>query len=196
MSLKPSKSTTYMKTSQITLPILLIFLLFLTLFSLLSCGERDKMVQKLQKKVDSLKNEVSMKKMPSKEELMKDSIAEYNDFTTRMKQKKFSFFRYNDCGGFPDTGELDKYKKGDYFYISKQIIGDSTQIKFSFIENCCHNFLGNIERKQDTLKLTYNHQKGGMSCTCSCVHNYQFSLPTKLYQSKYILLGDTLLTNP
>lgn len=185
-----------MRTYQIISPTLLVFFLLSMFLPLLSCGSRDKTVQKLQRKVDSLKNKVSMKKIPLKEQVKRDSIAEYNDFTTRMKEKKFKFFRYKDGGGFPDTGELDKCGQGDYFYVSKQIIGDSTQIKFSFIENSCHSFLGDVEIKKDTLKLTYKHQSGGMSCKSSGVHNYQFTLLSKLYQSKYILLGDSLLVNP
>ena len=72
-------------------------------------------------------------------------------------------------GKFLDNGKLDKYGYYTPYAYQHTEGADSLRVAFEFITNCCLNFTGDIDRKGDTLVLTYFLKEGsGSACDCSC----------------------------
>lgn len=127
-----------------------------------------------------------------KEELLKKR----QDFIVTMKKKNFSFNCYDKCvdGEGVSSEELRKYGRRKPFDIKRKIDNDTLRIKFKFISDCCLEYIGDIEKKEDTLRLIYNNISY-TPCDCYCYYYYEYFLPADKYNSKFIYLGDSLITN-
>jgi hypothetical protein len=117
------------------------------------------------------------------------------DFTITMQKKGFGFSCYDKCEG--DVGisleELRKYGRRKPFDIKKKIVNDTLRIKFKFISDCCLEYIGDVNKVEDTLKLSYKNISYS-PCDCYCYYYYEYFLPTDKYNSKFIYLGDSLIT--
>jgi hypothetical protein len=124
-------------------------------------------------------------------ELRMDSLRQ--NFKISMQKKAYNFTCFKQCDeNVTGSNIINKYGRKKLYDIMKNIQRDSISIKFSFIDACCQEFIGNVEKKGDTLKLSYE-DISGERCDCYCAYNYEYSLPLTKYFSRFILLGDSLI---
>lgn len=124
----------------------------------------------------------------------KEQVAERKKFEINMIQNKYHFRCYEKCGGSKMSISETEKRYGTYrvFNISQKSTQDSIIIKFSFIASCCLEYVGDVIKKADTLKLIYRNISHS-PCDCNCDYNYQFSLPKKQYKRRFVLLNDSLI---
>jgi hypothetical protein len=77
-------------------------------------------------------------------------------------------------GIFLDQGKLRKYGANSAYDLKRTFENDSTYYTFEIITECCHDFMGGIEIKNDTLFLNYLKYNGSCDCDCDYKLNYSF----------------------
>jgi hypothetical protein len=135
--------------------------------------------------------DLEMKKMEG------DIENEKRNFKINLQKKTYNFVCYDKCDDSqPETlfnpDDLKKYGRRKLYKISKSVVNDSLIIRFSFIDDCCLEYIGDVDKKGDTLKLAFKNIRY-LPCDCYCDYNYQYSLPISKYQSRFILLRDSLI---
>lgn len=117
------------------------------------------------------------------------------DFVLTMQNKSFNFLCYDECeGGVGVSGEeLRKYGRRKPFDIKRKINNDTLKIKFKLISDCCLEYVGDVEKNEDTLRLSFENISY-TPCDCYCYYYCEYFLPVDKYDSKFIYLGDSLLT--
>lgn len=75
------------------------------------------------------------------------------------------------CEGLADnTVKSKNYIDRD---VTKQ--GDTTSISFKFMRDCCLEFIGKWEIKDDILTLSYHdHPENEFPCECKCLYQMKF----------------------
>lgn len=106
-----------------------------------------------------------------------------------MTEKQYSFYSYRKCDSAVSLQDIRKYKKREILNTKKEIIKDSIYISFTFIDDCCREYIGHLNLYQDTIKLSYENVSR-TPCDCYCKYSYAFSLPKKIYEGKNIFLND------
>lgn len=160
---------------------------------LLSCNvkQEDKVVSSS----DTLQSDTEMNWEVEEQRMKKELEKRRQDFKILKAKKSFEFFCYDKCedGVGVNPKEIMKFGKRKPFDIERRKSTDTLSIKFKFISDCCLEYIGDVEKVNDTLKLSYKNISY-TPCDCYCYYYYMFDLPTKKYNSKYIILGDSVLT--
>jgi hypothetical protein len=113
--------------------------------------------------------------------------------------KDYNFICYDKCENTVGGVSMDTIKKYGIkrnlqpFDIKQTESKDTISVNFKFISNCCLNYLGDVLVSGDTVNLTYKDNTFS-PCDCQCIYNYEFRLPINGYQSKNIVLGDSLIS--
>jgi hypothetical protein len=168
-------------------------LLGLILVILISCKQKPVEITKIVKSNSTIEPmsemDIEFKKLQEgKENKQRDFIL--------LKQKKgFNFICYDKCENKPSVGyeETKKYGIRKPYDIKKTVNNDTLEINFKFISDCCLEYIGDVEKIEDTVKLSFKNISYS-PCDCSCIYYYEFHLPIDKYQSKFIVLGDSLIT--
>jgi hypothetical protein len=77
-------------------------------------------------------------------------------------------------------------------YDTIQVVNkDSVTISFDFITDCCRNFSGDVDLRQDTLFLKYGPSNDSTRCDCYCDYRMTHSIYKKDRHWKSIkILGE------
>ncbi len=104
---------------------------------------------------------------------------EKSDHLVRMKKKSYTFVCTDNCkGGGASMENVRKYERKQPFDIINTKTDTSHLIQFRFIDDCCHEYIGDIDIKDDTLNLTYKNISF-FTCECFCEYEYQFNIQLK-----------------
>lgn len=90
----------------------------------------------------------------------------------KMKEKNFQLKMLGPCEDVPgDTpGETQ-----DVFIDSKNITGTNAVVEFRFVDDCCMEFSGDYNIKNDTLTFQYE-QINDVKCDCYCLYKYRLTI--------------------
>lgn len=114
------------------------------------------------------------------------------EFKENMQKKGYRFVCTKECNGnalFTIEGVVED----EGLHIETTVSEDSLFIDLRFLEACCQEFSGDVEKSGDTLKLTYSPM-GEMRCRCTCEYKYRFALPAQKYKSKYLQVNGQLVS--
>lgn len=113
-------------------------------------------------------------------------------FKERMREKDFVFKDDGCKQGMVGEEDMNKYRgKGAYNILSMST--DTTFIvDFSFIDNCCLDYIGDIDWVDDTLKLKYS-LNAFTPCDCSCSYCSSFEIQTKGKSYKTVTLNGKVI---
>jgi hypothetical protein len=110
-----------------------------------------------------------------------------------MTKKSYLFKCTKNCSssaeppdGNPDT--LKKYGKGKPYNIIKSHNDSIYVIQFKFTDDCCQEFVGDIDIVSNQLKLTYK-DISGRRCDCDCEYGYRFEINLKNRKMKKIYIN-------
>lgn len=84
-------------------------------------------------------------------------------------------------GKFLDIEKLKKYGQHKPYEIKQVAKQDSAIIEFNFIANCCMDFAGGAQIRNDTLILEYQppHDSLAYGCDCSCDYRMIYRIDRK-----------------
>jgi hypothetical protein len=123
-----------------------------------------------------------------------DSVAaKQAAFEQNMLSKKFTFACYDFCENNPllDLNDLNQGKEVP-LAVSYRIIGDSLNVKFRFVNDCCANYIGDYDVYGDTLVISFKNNSLGL-CDCYCNYYYRFSKPQNGKKPNYLKINNTIL---
>jgi hypothetical protein len=105
-----------------------------------------------------------------------DMIKERDSLEIRMSKKNFLFTCLDNCGGggVPEGSMRNGLKPFD---IEKYSTDSLYSVEFTFIDDCCLEFVGDINRSKEGLGLTYRNISGA-GCDCHCQYTYRFEMET------------------
>ncbi|WP_027420339.1 hypothetical protein [Crocinitomix catalasitica] len=108
------------------------------------------------------------------QKMEKEMAQQRKDHEIRMVKKEFSFQSTDNCeSGGPSIETLNKYKKRTPFNIKKIKSDTNCVVRFRFIDDCCLEYVGDIKRNSDLIKLSYKNISY-MPCDCYCEYEYTF----------------------
>jgi hypothetical protein len=84
-------------------------------------------------------------------------------------------------GKFLDIEKLKKYGQHNPYGIKKKDKQDSVIVSFDVIADCCMDFAGGVQIKNDTLILEYQppHDSLAYGCDCSCDYRMIYRINKK-----------------
>lgn len=110
-----------------------------------------------------------------------------------MKSKNFYYKCIDNCTKAGTSINNLNSHVGKPFYSFNKLLSDSlVYIRYQFIEDCCKEFGGDFELKQDTLQLIHYQINIGY-CPCYCKYEYAFTIPIKNIDNYIITLNDVVL---
>lgn len=164
----------------------------LVLFTVVVSCNTKSVETKTKNKSESLSEKIVTWEEDEKE-MKSGLIKKRQDFILTMQKKKFSFSCFDKCedGGGVSREDLRKYVKRKPINIKKKVINDTINIKFKFISDCCLEYIGDVDKNGDTLRLSF---KNISYKPCDCYCYYEYCLPIDKYDYKFIYLGDSLIS--
>ena len=115
--------------------------------------------------------------------------SEREEHKIRMEKKGFNFTCINNCGkGAASEENVLKQRRRIPFNVSNSKSDSLIIVEFSFIDDCCKEFTGDIELTQNEIALPYKNISG-IGCDCYCEYQYRFEIKHETHTSNFITLN-------
>ncbi len=115
--------------------------------------------------------------------LSKDSLA----IVAKNLQAGLTFTYDDECddrnGEFIHQETLLKYGVYRPYNFDRSFLNDTIHYAFDIIDDCCINFIGDIEIANDTLYLNYHRFKLPCDCYCNYRLNYYFKMNGRYWKT-------------
>ncbi len=116
-------------------------------------------------------------------------ISEREEHKIRMDKKGFTFTCINNCGkGSASEENVLKERIRTPFNISNSKSDSLIVVEFSFIDDCCKEFTGDIELTENEIVLTYKNISW-VVCDCYCEYQYRFEIKHETHIANAITLN-------
>ena len=86
----------------------------------------------------------------------------------------------------PNYDTVEKYRSSIRNF-EKQVLNDSTVIKFNIFSDCCRNPKDNVKYSNDTIFIFSGFEKGYL-CDSYCEYLFEYHFPNKAIKDKKIIV--------
>jgi hypothetical protein len=165
-----------------------IYIIFLGILLFVSCSSEKENTDSNNSNDDSL-----VENIDDSEIIDTTIIKARQENEIRMTEKSYLFKCTKNCNSSaePPDGNSDnikKYGRGKPYNIIKSQNDLIYVIQFKFTDDCCQEFVGDINIVSNDLKLTYK-EISGRRCDCYCIYGYRFEINLKNRKIKKIYLN-------